>query len=113
MSEHQQKKKRKAQRAAAQPRQSEQPKKAKRDFKTAMKELWNLEENRFLLICAAGLLVIFLSTSLPGKAGLYVQSAIVGLIIFSCIVRNVRKSEPEKDDEGTAEKEEKTDEETT
>ena len=113
MSEHQQKKKRKVQRAAAQPRLSKQPKKAKRDFRTAMKELWNLEENRFLLICAAGLLVIFLSTSLPGKAGLYVQSAIVGLIIFGCIVRNVRKSEPEKEEEGTVEKEEKTDEETT
>ena len=112
MSEHQQKKKRKAQRAAAQPRQSENHKKMKRDFKTAMRELWNLEENRFLLICAVGLLVIFLSTSLPGKAGLYVQSAIVGLIIFGCIVRNVRKSEPEKEDEGTVEKE-KTDEETT
>lgn len=113
MSEHQQKKKRKAQRAAALLRQSENHKKMKRDFKTAMRELWNLEENRFLLICAAGLLVIFISTSLPGKAGLYVQSAIVGLIIFGCIVRNVRKGEPEKEDEGTVEKEEKTDEETT
>ena len=113
MSEHQQKKKRKAQRGASQPRQSEQPKKAKRDFKTAMKELWNLEENRFLLICAAGLLVIFLSTSLPGKAGLYVQSAIVGLIIFGCVMKNVRRNEPEKEDGGTEEKEEKTDEETT
>ena len=113
MSEHQQKKKRKAQRAAAQPRQSESHKKMKRDFKTAMHELWMQEENRFLLICVAGLLIIFLSTSLPGKAGLYVQSAIVGLIIFGCIVRNVRKSEPEKEDEGTVEKEEETDEETT
>ena len=113
MSEHQQKKKRKAQRAGTQPRQSENHKEMKRDFKTAMRELWNLEENRFLLICAAGLLVIFLSTSLPGKAGLYVQSAIVGLIIFGCIVRNVRRNEPEKVEEGTAEKEEKTDEETT
>ena len=95
MSEHQQKKKRKAQRTAMKSKQS------------------SLEENRFLLICAVGLLVIFLSTSLPGKAGLYVQSAIVGLIIFGCIVRNVRKSEPEKVDEVAEEKEEKTDEETT
>ena len=94
MSEHQQKKKRKAQRTAMKSKQSER-------------------ENRFLLICAVGLLVIFLSTSLPGKAGLYVQSAIVGLIIFGCIVRNVRKSEPEKVDEVAEEKEEKTDEETT
>lgn len=113
MSEHQQKKKRKAQRTAMKSKQSESPKKVKRDFRTAMKELWSLEENRFLLICAVGLLVIFLSTSLPGKAGLYVQSAIVGLIIFGCIVRNVRKSEPEKVDEVAEEKEEKTDEETT
>ena len=104
MSEHQEKKKRQNSKAASR-QKPKAPKKSKRDFKTAMKELWNLEENRFLLICALGLLVIFLSTSLPGKAGLYVQSAIVGLIIFICIVRNVRRSEPEK--------EEKTDEETT
>ena len=112
MSEHQEKKKRQHSRATSRKKQKT-PEKPKRDFKTAMRELWNLEENRFLLICAAGLLVIFLSTSLPGKAGLYVQSAIVGLIIFGCIVRNVRKSESEKEEEGTVEKEEKTDEETT
>ncbi len=112
MSEHQEKKKRQNSKAASK-QKPKAPEKPKRDFKTAMKELWNLEENRFLIICALGLLVIFLSTSLPGKAGLYVQSAIVGLIIFVCIVRNVRRSEPETKDEETAEKEEKTDEETT
>lgn len=112
MSEHQEKKKRQLSKAATRKKQKA-PEKPKRDFKVAMKELWNQEENRFLLICAIGLLVIFLSTSLPGKAGLYVQSAIVGLIIFICIVKNVRRSEPEKEDEGTVEKEEKTDEETT
>ena len=104
MSEHQEKKKRQNSKAASR-QKPKAPEKPKRDFKTAMKELWNLEENRFLLICALGLLIIFLSTSLPGKAGLYVQSAIIGIIIFICIVRNVRRSEPEK--------EEKTDEETT
>ena len=112
MSEHQEKKKRQHSKAASK-QKPKTPEKPKRDFKTAMKELWNLEENRFLLICALGLLVIFLSTSLPGKAGLYVQSAIVGLIIFVCIVKNVRKSEPEKLDEQASEKKEETDEETT
>lgn len=112
MSEHQEKRKRKNSKSSSS-QKPKAPEKPKRDLKTAMKELWNLEENRFLLICAIGLLVIFLSTSLPGKAGLYVQSAIVGFIIFICIVRTVRKSEPERDDEETVEKEEKTDEETT
>lgn len=112
MSEHQEKKKRQHSRAASRKKQKT-PEKPKRDFKTAMRELWNQEENRFLLICAIGLLVIFLSTSLPGKAGLYVQSAIVGLIIFICIVKNVRRSEPEKEDEVKAEKEETTNEKTT
>ena len=111
MSEHQEKKKRQNSKAASR-QKPKAPEKPKRDFKTAMKELWNLEENRFLLICALGLLIIFLSTSLPGKAGLYVQSAIIGIIIFICIVRNVRRSEPEKEEEPT-EKEAKTNEETT
>lgn len=110
MSEHQQKKKRKTQKVVVQPKQSESLKKDKRDLKTAMKELWMQEENRFLLICAIGLFIIFLSTSLPGKAGLYVQSAIVCLIVVGCVFRNVRgKEETTK----TEEKEEKSDEENT
>ena len=110
MSEHQQKKKRKAQRPVVQQRQNESPKKAKRDFKTAMKELWMQEENRFLLICAIGLLIIFFSTSLPGKAGLYVQSAIVCLIVVGCVLRNVRGQEEKTE---TEEKEDSSDEENT
>ena len=110
MSEHQQKKKRKAQRPGIQQKQNENPKKVKRDFKTAMKELWMQEENRFLLICAIGLLIIFFSTSLPGKAGLYVQSAIVCLIVIGCVLRNVRGKGEVTD---TEEKEESTDEENT
>ena len=108
MSEHQQKKKRKAQRPVVQPKQKENPTKLKRDFKTAMKELWMQEENRFLLICAVGLLIIFFSTSLPGKAGLYVQSAIVCLIVIGCVLRNVRGKEEKTE---TEEKEESSDEE--
>ena len=112
MSEHQEKKKMQHSRAASRQKQKTQEK-PKRDLKTAMRELWTQEENRFLLICAIGLLVIYRSASFPGKAGLYVQSAIVGLIIFICIVKNVRKSEPEKEDEVKAEKEETTNEKTT
>lgn len=108
MSEHQQKKKRKAQRPVVQQRQNESPKKVKRDFKTAMKELWMQEENRFLLICVAGLIVIFFSTSLPGKAGLYVQSAIVCLIVIGSVLRNLRGKKEETE---TEIKEESTDEE--
>ena len=101
MSEHQQKKKRKAQRTSAKQKQAETPKKEKRELKAVLKELWMQEDNRFLLICAAGLVIIFLSPSLPGRTGLYVQSAIVGLIIFGCILRNVRRNggEEEKEDE--------------
>ena len=110
MSEHQQKKKRKAQRPVVQQKQTESTRKAKRDFKTAMKELWMPEENRFLLICAIGLFIIFLSTSLPGKAGLYVQSAIVCLIVIGCVLRNVRGKEEKTE---TEEKEESSDEENT
>lgn len=110
MSEHQQKKKRKAQRPVVQPKQKENPQKPKRDFKTAMKELWMQEENRFLLICAVGLLIIFFSTSLPGKAGLYVQSAIVCLIVIGCVLRNVRGKEEKTE---TVEKKESSDEENT
>ena len=106
MSQHQQKKKRKAQRAVAQQKDTGSQKREKRDLKSAMKELWQQEENRFLLICIAGLLVIFLSTSLPGKAGLYVQSAIIGIVIFLCIVRNVRKNEETADEAEKTEKEE-------
>lgn len=112
MSEHQQKKKRKAQRPAVQQKQNESHQKVKRDFKTAMKELWMQEENRFLLICAIGLLIIFFSTSLPGKAGLYVQSAIVCLIVVGCVLRNVRGNE-EKTETETEEQEENSDEENT
>lgn len=108
MSEHQQKKKRKAQRTAVQSKQNESPRKVKRDFKTAMHELWMQEENRFLLICVAGLLIIFFSTSLPGKAGLYVQSAIVCLIVIGCVLRNLRGGGKE-----TEEKEDNSDEENT
>ena len=108
MSEHQQKKKRKAQRTAVQSKQSESPRKVKRDFKTAMQELWMQEENRFLLICVAGLIVIFFSTSLPGKAGLYVQSAIVCLIVIGAVLRNVRGKGEETE---TETKEESADEE--
>lgn len=108
MSEHQQKKKRKAQRPGIQQKLNENPKKVKRDFKTAMKELWMQEENRFLLICVAGLIVIFFSTSLPGKAGLYVQSAIVCLIVIGSVLRNLRGKKEETE---TEIKEESTDEE--
>ena len=108
MSEHQQKKKRKAQRTAVQSKQSESPRNVKRDFKTAMQELWMQEENRFLLICVAGLIVIFFSTSLPGKAGLYVQSAIVCLIVIGAVLRNVRGKGEETE---TETKEESADEE--
>mgnify|MGYP001780230120 FL=1 len=110
MSEHQQKKKRKAQRPVVQQKQNESPKKEKRDFKTAMKELWMQEENRFLLICAIGLLIIFFSTSLPGKVGLYVQSAIVCLIVVGGVLKNVRGQEEKTE---TEEKEDSSDEENT
>ena len=109
MSEHQEKRKRQNSKAASRQKQKA-PEKPKRDFKTAMKELWMQEENRFLLICAVGLLIIFFSTSLPGKAGLYVQSAIVCLIVIGCVFRNVRGKEEKTE---TEEKEESSDEENT
>lgn len=112
MSEHQQKKKRKAQRTSAEKKQPETLKKEKKDLRTVFKELWMQEENRFLLICAAGLVIIFLSTSLPGKAGLYVQSTIVGLIVFGCILRNVRRNGGEEEKEETAKEENKIEENT-
>lgn len=90
MSEHQEKKKRKAQRALSKSQPVQKPEaKPKRSLMTALKEIWGQEENRFLAICAIGLLIIFFSTSLPGKLGLYVQSAIVVLIVMNYILRSV------------------------
>ena len=90
MSEHQEKKKRKAQKALIKPQPLQKSEeKPKRSLKTALKEIWGQKENRFLVICAIGLLIIFLSTDLPGRLGLYVQSAIVVLIVMNYILRSV------------------------
>lgn len=102
MSEHQAKKRRKTQKAIQTAGQEE--KKTKRDFKSAMKELWNLEDNKFLVICIAGLVIILFSTSLPGRIGLLVQTAMAIVFVIGCILKPlIGKEEKAEEEENTNE----------
>ena len=105
MSGRQEKRKRKEQRAKSaviEAKKNKAEEKPKRDLKTAMKEIWASEDNRFLLICALGLIVIFLSTALPGRIGLMVQTLIVVLIVLICLFRRfMARKETEETKENT------------